>query len=125
VHFLSASFFNHATAVDVARALLDNLNQPDYKIDHGKLLNLSSDGPNVNKAVWKIIDEHLKVEDLHGLLPFIPCSLLVIHNTFRYVLKEYENEVDQLCLDSFYWFKQSSCKQSFKKWNWRKKNYIR
>jgi hypothetical protein len=56
VHFLSASFFNHATAVDVARALLDTLNQPDYKIDLGKLLSLSSVGQNVKKVVWKIID---------------------------------------------------------------------
>jgi len=85
VHFLSASFFSHATAVDVARAFLDNLNQPDYKMNLGKLLNLSSDGRNVNKAVWKICDERLKAEDLHGILPFIPCSLRVAHN--HYVLK--------------------------------------
>jgi len=69
VHFLSASFFNHAKAVDVACAWLDTLNQPDYKLDLGKLLSLSSVGPNVNKVVWKIIDERLKAEDLHGLLP--------------------------------------------------------
>ena len=48
--------FNHAIALDVAHALLDNLNQPDYKIDLGKLLSLSSVGPNVKKVVWKIID---------------------------------------------------------------------
>jgi len=117
VHFLSASFFNHATAVDVARALLDTLNQPDYKFDLGKLLSLSSVGQNVNKAVWKIIYENLKVEDLHGLFPFIPCSLLVAHNTFCYVLYEYGNEVDQLCLDLFYWFKQSPSR-------WKDKNTI-
>jgi len=37
VHLLSASFFNHVKAVDVARALLDTLNKPDYKLDLGKL----------------------------------------------------------------------------------------
>jgi len=31
------------------------LNQPDYKLDLGKLLSLSSVGPNVNKVLWKII----------------------------------------------------------------------
>ena len=87
VYFLSASFFNHAKAVDVACALLDTLNQPDYKLD---LLSLSSDGPNVNKAVWKIIDECLKADDLHGLLPFILCSLHVAYNAFRYGLKNME-----------------------------------
>ena len=111
MHFLSASFFNHAKAVDVARALLDTLNQPDYKIDLGKLLSLSSVGPNVNKVVWKITDERLKAEDLHGLLPFITCSLHVAHNAFRYGVKEYGSEVDQLCLDLFYWFKQSPRKR--------------
>ena len=103
--------FNHAIALDVAHALLDNLNQPYYKIDLGKLLSLSSVGQNVNKVVWKIIDEHLKAEDLHGLLPFIPCSLHVAHSAFHFGLKEYGSEVDQLCLDLFYWFKQSPCKQ--------------
>jgi len=100
---------------------LNTLNQPDYKLDLGKLMSLLSDGPNVNKAVWKIIDEHLKVGDLHGLLPFILCSLHVACNAFRYGFKEYGSEVDQLCLDLFYWFKQSLYKRkSFKKWNWRK-----
>jgi len=61
--------------------------------------------------VWKIIDESLKAEDLHGLLPFIHCSLHVAHNAFRYGLKEYGSKVDQLCLDLFYWVKQSPCKQ--------------
>ena len=82
--------FNHAIALDVAHALLDNLNQPDYKLDLGKLMSLLSDGPNVNKAVWKIIDEHLKVGDLHGLLPFILCSLHVAYNAFRCELKNME-----------------------------------
>jgi len=49
VHFLLASFYNHAKAVDVACALLDTLNQPDYKLDFGKLLSLLSVGPNVNR----------------------------------------------------------------------------
>jgi len=40
VHFLSASFFNNSKAVDVARALLDTLNQPDYNLDLVKLLSL-------------------------------------------------------------------------------------
>jgi len=90
VYFLSASFFNHAKAVDVACALLDTLNQPDYKLDLGKLLSLSPDGPNVNNAVWKIIDECLKADDLHGLLPFILCSLHVAYNAFRCELKNME-----------------------------------
>ena len=80
VHFLSVSFFNQAKAVGVVRALLDTLKQPDYELDLGKLLSLSSDGPNVNKAVWKIIDERSKAADLHGPLPFILCSLHVAYN---------------------------------------------
>jgi len=35
----------------------------------------------------------------------------VAHNAFRFGLKEYGSEVDQLCLDLFYWFKQSPCKR--------------
>ena len=56
--------------------------------------------------MWKIIDECLKADDLHGLLPFILCSLYLAYKAFRYGFKEYGSEVDQLCLDLFYWFKR-------------------
>jgi len=46
----------------------------------------------------EFIDEHLKAEDLHGLLPFISCCLHVAHNAFRYGLKEYGSEVGYLVL---------------------------
>jgi len=57
------------------------------------------------------VNEQLKTDGLPDLSPFLPCSLHVAHNGFRYGLKEYGMDVDQLCLDLFYWFKESPCKR--------------
>ena len=111
VHFFKAVLFGHAKAVDVSKCLLESLSESGYQLQSSKLLGLSSDGPNVNKAIWRLMNDHLKADGLPGLLPFIPCSLHVAHNGFRYGLKEYGSEVDQLCLDLFYWFKISPCKR--------------
>ena len=48
-----------------------------------KLLNLGSDGSNVNKTIWSNINEELKALGLSGLLPFVPCNMHVVHNSFR------------------------------------------
>ena len=50
---------------------------------------------------------------MSSLLPFLPCSVQVAYNRFRYGLKEYGMDVDQICLDLFYWFKQSPCKREY------------
>ena len=51
--FLKAAMFGHATGESVAKCILETLQEPDYEIPLNKLLNLGSDGPNVNKTVWE------------------------------------------------------------------------
>jgi len=45
VHFFKSTLFGHAKAEDVAKCLLESLNEPGYQLQAGKLLSLSSDGP--------------------------------------------------------------------------------
>ncbi|GBM20860.1 hypothetical protein AVEN_224108-1 [Araneus ventricosus] len=47
-----------------------------------KLLMLGSDGPNVNKAVFKIFDHRLKSEVGEGLVNVGMCNLHIVHNAF-------------------------------------------
>jgi len=63
VHFFKATLFCHAKANDVAKCLLESLNEPGYQLKD-KLLSLSSDGPNVNKAISRLVNEQLKTDGL-------------------------------------------------------------
>ena len=51
VQFLKAILFGHAKGNTVSKAILDALQEAGYQVPLSKLLNLSSDGPNVNKTI--------------------------------------------------------------------------
>ena len=111
VHFLKAAMFGHATGEDVANSILETLQETGYQLPLDKLLNLGSDGPNVNKTIWNKVNEHVQTKGLPGLLPFIPCNMHVVHNSFREGLKVYGQEAEELAIDIFYFFKHSPCKR--------------
>lgn len=69
------------------------------------LLSIGSDGPSVNKTIWKSINDHLKGQGLPGLLQFMPSKIRDVHNGFKHGLFEYGQLAKQLALDVFYWFK--------------------
>ena len=39
-----------------------------------RLCNISTDGPNINKAIFRNVDENLKEKVFKGLLEFLDCS---------------------------------------------------
>lgn len=83
-HFLKAAMFGHAFGEHVADELLNSL-----KVEGGvilpinQLVRIGSDGPNVNKKIWSLVNKHLKSIGLKGLVEFTPCTLHVGHNAFR------------------------------------------
>ena len=111
VQFLKAIMFGRAKGDNVSRAILGALQEAGYQMPLSKLLNLGSDGPNVNKTIWSNINEKLKALGLSGLLPFVPCNMHVVHNSFREGLKVYGQSSKQLVIDLFYFFKSSPCKR--------------
>lgn len=111
VHFLKATMFGHATGKCVANIILETLQETGYELPLGKLLNLGSDGPNMNKTVWNKVNENVKSKGCPGLLPFIPCNMHVVHNSFRKGLKVYGQEAEELAIDIFYLFRHSPCKR--------------
>ena len=63
--------------------------------------NLSSDGPNINKALWSKLDEHMKDLGYSGLLPLVVCILHIVHTGFHYGIEQYGSVVENLSLDLY------------------------
>ena len=79
VQFLKAIFFKHALGSDVAKQILETLQEDQYQIPLSKFLNIGSDGPNVNKTIWNYLNEEKVrmgipwINAIHSLL-FTFCS---------------------------------------------------
>lgn len=103
--FLKSLMFGHAKGETVSNALIETLCEKDYELPLQQLVALGCDGPNVNKTIWKNIDSHKKALGLAGLTPFVPCTLHVVHNSFRKGLDAYGEDAEQLAVDIIQWFK--------------------
>lgn len=66
---------------------------------------MGSDGPKINKTIWKYLNDQLKSLGFPGLVEFMPCNVHFVHNGFKYGLSEYGQLAEQLAIDLFYWFK--------------------
>ena len=105
VRFLKAAVFGHAYAESVANELCETLQQLSLPLKY--LLPLSSDGPNVNKAIKTTINSKLKANYQRELVDTGPCLLHVVHNNFRKGVEGYGLDVENLCTDLYYFFKLS------------------
>ena len=100
VRFLKAAVFGHAYAESVANELCEMLQKFSLPLKY--LLSLSSDGPNVNKAIKTIINSKLKANYQRELVDTGPCQLHVVHNSFRKGVEGYGSDVENLCINMYY-----------------------
>jgi len=107
--YFSSLFFGRAKADEIV-AMLKEL-QETKQLPWRKLFNISTDGPNINKAIWRILNDDLKEQGLNGLLPFLPCTLHLIHNGFKKMLDVLGEDVTTMVFDLHAWFKNHPCKQ--------------
>ena len=49
--------------------------------------------------------------EFHGLMPFIPCYLHVVHNAFKEGLSAYGSQAEELAIDIIYYFRHFPCRQ--------------
>lgn len=102
VHHLETFYMGSATADQI----FDKLNEAlaNAGLTHNHLLMLGSDGPNVNKKVYRLMNEKIKLEFNKSLLSIGTCNLHVIHNTFAKGLEELGEDVSDLAssLHSFF-----------------------
>ena len=89
----------------VANELCETLRKFSLPLKY--LLSLSSDGPNVKKAIKTNINSKLKANCQRELVDTGPCQLHVVHNSFRKGVEGYGSNVENLCIDINYFFKLS------------------
>ena len=104
-------FFARAPADFVVGKFQDLQNDKEYIIPWDKLFNISSDGPNINKSIWQLLNDSLTSRNFHGLLEFSPCTLYKIHNAFPKGIVILEKDVEGLVFDLHQWFKNAPCKE--------------
>ena len=105
VRFLKAAVFGHAYAESVANEVCETLQK--FSLPFKYPLSLSSDGPNVNKAIKTNINRKLQANYQRELVDTGPCQLHVVHNSFRKGVEGYGSDMDNLCIDIYHIFKLS------------------
>lgn len=79
-HHLQTSYIDHARAED----LLQCINQAigSFNLTKDRLVMLGSDGPNVNKKVFNLLNTDLEQVRGKGLLQVGTCNIHICHNSF-------------------------------------------
>ena len=107
--FYTALMFGHAEGAKVAVAMVDKLEKD--KVNLSSILTLSSDGPNVNKTIFRAVNTPLKGAGNPGMINIGTCNLHVVHNSFCKALEAYGTPVDDLAVDIHSFFKISSARR--------------
>lgn len=108
VNFYTSLFFGHAEGEKVADRIYQAIMKDDLPVR--KLCNLVRDGPNVNKTIFRKLEEAITADnpDSNGFVDLGSCILHNVHNAFGKGLEEYGKDIDQLCLDIHSLFKYSA-----------------
>ena len=108
---LDSLFFGRATAVDIVNMFCKIHDDDEFHdLPWEKLFSISSDGLNINKAIWQEFNAKLKALGYKGLINLITCTLHVIHNAFRSGMEMdgLGQMIYQLSYDLHAWFKVKS-----------------
>lgn len=109
VHYLDSAFFGHATADTVTSTLINTL--ASHRLPVSKLLNLSSDGPNVNKSIIAQVNKQLTDAKLPVLVNIGSCNLHKVHNAFARGIAVFGRNAEELSVKLFYWFRNSAARR--------------
>ena len=107
--FYIALMFGHAEGAKVAAPMVDKLEED--KVNLSSILTLSSDGPNVNKNIFRAVNTSLKGAGNPGMINIGTCNLHVVHNSFCKALEAYGIPVNDLAVDIHSFFKISSARR--------------
>ena len=90
--YLESEFMGRSTAEDVLQTFLAG----NSDLDQSKILQVASDGPNVNLLFLKNLAESRKEKELLPLLDIGRCELHVIHNSIKTGAKKGSSELGKL-----------------------------
>ena len=112
--YLTSLFFGRATALDITGMLMSLQEEGKFNLTWSKMFNISSDGPNINKAIWRELNDSLIDKGYKGLLEFLKCPLHTVHNSFHQGIKVGSGQsAEQLAFDFHAWFKVNYFQKSF------------
>jgi len=80
VRHIETFFIGSATGLILLDYIIKAIKNANLSID--KLLMLGSDGPNVNKTVFKLVNENVKNIRGIGLIDIGTCNIHIVHNAF-------------------------------------------
>lgn len=107
---LETFFIDNGKADTIVKNILSSLANANLPLEH--VLMIGADGPNVNKAVLRKLDEEvLKIRN-KPLINIGSCSLHIVHNAFEKALKNIGDDASDLIIKIFYWFKRSALRCS-------------
>ena len=77
-----------------------------------KLATLIRDGTNVNKTIFRKVNEKISQDhpNFPGLVDLGSCTIHMVHNAFGKALEQYGKDIDQLCTDLHSLFKYSAAR---------------
>lgn len=93
---LQTFFIGSAKAVDLHPKLLEGINNAHVR--EGDLLMLGADGPNVNKAVHRLMNESLLLTRKKPLIDIGSCNIHTVHNGFEKGLDQLGNDGSDLII---------------------------
>ena len=98
----------HATDRQLAEEIISSVQHNGIAL--GQLQMLESDGPNVNKTVWNIVNDVL-VNRNFGLTDIGTCNLHICHNAFAKGLEMFGSSISEFVIDLHLWFKMSAARR--------------
>ena len=101
----------HATGRQLAEKIISSVQ--DNGIAFAQLQMLESDGPNVNKTVWNILNDALVnlPNRNFGLTDIGTCNLHICHNAFAKGLEMVGSSISKFVIDLHLWFKMSAARR--------------
>ena len=111
IAYYTSLFFGHAEGEKVVQKMFEKLMNDQIPVD--RMVSLIHDGPNVNKTIFRRLNEMITEEypEYPGLIELGSCSIHIVHNAFEDGLGQFGKEIDQLCLDLHLLFKYSAARR--------------
>ena len=112
VHHLQTYLIGHATGRHHAEKIVSAVHDNGIALE--QLQMLESDGPNVNKTVWNIVNDALLnlPSRNYGLTDIGTCNLHICHNAFAQGLEVVGgSSISEFVIDLHLWFKMSAARR--------------
>ena len=103
--YVASFFFGHATGEDLRKHFKSFVSDKNFDILWNRLVSLFSDGPTINKKLYKLLNDELSEFKLGPLLP------IIVHKAFFKGIASLPLDVDQFAFDLHACFKTQPCKK--------------